>query len=351
MDDTTSRQSIIHKYDTSGNQRGWFVEFNSDNIQLFASQDGSGFEYWGTPFNPVAGTWYHVAVVWRSNQTPLFYIDGQPSSTWGSSTTSSIYNNVGAPLDIGRSTYSSDRYFDGKIDEVYLYSRELSAQEIADAAIPPTSSFESGIWHLDENSGSTAYDSSNNNNDGTINGATWTSGQVNSALRFDGTDDYVEVPHDDSLAGFTEAFTVHGWIRLDDITSRQSIIHKYDTSNNQRGWFVEYDDSIIKFFASPDGINYEYWQTPLNPTAYTWYHFAVVWETNQLPTFYIDGSSGPTWGTAIISQIYNNSGAPLHIGRSTYSSYRYFDGKIDEVYIYSRALSAQEVLDYYDSTN
>jgi len=58
-----------------------------------------------------------------------------------------------------------------------------------------------GAWKFDEGSGTIAYDSSGNNNHGTIYGATWVDGKFGKALQFDGVDDYVKI----------EPFTVYGW--------------------------------------------------------------------------------------------------------------------------------------------
>jgi len=57
-----------------------------------------------------------------------------------------------------------------------------------------------GYWPLDETSGTNAPDSSMNENDGTVYGATWTTGSgINGCLSFDGVDDYVGIPDDDTL--------------------------------------------------------------------------------------------------------------------------------------------------------
>ena len=70
-----------------------------------------------------------------------------------------------------------------------------------------------GYWHFDEGSGTIAYDSSGQGNNGTIYGATWTSGKVGGALEFDGKDDYVEVPDNPSLdTGSDEDVTIEVWV-------------------------------------------------------------------------------------------------------------------------------------------
>jgi hypothetical protein len=68
-----------------------------------------------------------------------------------------------------------------------------------------------GSWHLDEGSGTIAYDSSGNGNDGAIYGATWTTGKNGSALEFDGVDDYVNCGNDPSL-NIADEITVIAWI-------------------------------------------------------------------------------------------------------------------------------------------
>ena len=68
------------------------------------------------------------------------------------------------------------------------------------------------MWLFDEGEGTTATDSSGNGNDGTIHGATWVDGKFGQALEFNGTDNWVEVPHSQSVgfeAGTSFTLTVH----------------------------------------------------------------------------------------------------------------------------------------------
>ena len=66
-----------------------------------------------------------------------------------------------------------------------------------------------GLWLFDEGNGGTANDSSKQGNDGKIHGAKWVDGKFGKALSFDGTDNWVEVPHSDTV-GFTAgtSFTI-----------------------------------------------------------------------------------------------------------------------------------------------
>lgn len=69
-------------------------------------------------------------------------------------------------------------------------------------------------YYMDENHGSIAYDATENDNDGTMHGATWTDGKIGGALSFDGMDDYVkkDSPNNLPLAGFKQGFV--GFIRV-----------------------------------------------------------------------------------------------------------------------------------------
>ena len=185
-------------------------------------------------------------------------------------------------------------------------------------------------------------------NDGALSGATWMS-DYGGVYSFDGVDDYVEVPPSGTLTGFTEGLTVNVWVRLDTIARRQTIVNKYDTAGNQRGWFIEYRTQGFAFFASPDGATYQWWKGDFTPQAGVWYHLTVVWEANTVPKFYVDGQQVPTIRSGTTSQIYNNVGAPLHIGRSTYAG-RYLDGLLDDVRVYSEALTPTEVQQHYYDT-
>ena len=120
-----------------------------------------------------------------------------------------------------------------------------------------------------------------------------------------------------------------------------------------RSWQIEYDpvwwpNNPFWFFASQDGITYREWWASFVPQANIWYYVTVVWEANTIPKFYINSMQIPTVGTATISSIFNNSGIPLHIGRSIYAG-RYFKGSLDEITISNQARSADWILTAYNN--
>jgi hypothetical protein len=211
------------------------------------------------------------------------------------------------------------------------------------------------VQHLNEQTGN-LYDSTLNGNDGVpydglSQGIT---GKIDGAAGFDGVNDYVEVAHSNALTGYTDAFTVSFWVKLEDTTRRQAILNKYDTAGNQRGWFIEYrpyegTTRFPSFFASADGVNYVTWFAEYSPSAGTWYHVTVVWQANAIPTFYINGQQVPTIGSSTLPQIYNNVNAPLHIGSCTYNSDRYLKGSLDEIRISTSISSANRISTLYNN--
>jgi MSHA biogenesis protein MshQ len=211
------------------------------------------------------------------------------------------------------------------------------------------------ILHLNENAG-VHYDSTVNGNNGTpYNGVIQgVSGKIDGADAFDGSNDYIEIPHSSTLAGYAEAFTVSFWIKLEDTGRRQTVLGKYNTAGTQRGWFVDYNPvnrptRPFGFYASRDGVTYSEWWADFVPSANTWYHVAIVWEANAIPKFYINGALVATVGTATISSIYNNVGVPLYIARCQYDAARYFKGSLDEIRISNSSRSASWILTSYNN--
>ena len=83
-----------------------------------------------------------------------------------------------------------------------------------------------GLWLFDEGAGDVATDSSGNGNDGVlINEPEWVDGKFGKALRFDGVDDYVDIPDSPSLSP-TEQMSIVAWI-YPVIVVTQSFLKSY----------------------------------------------------------------------------------------------------------------------------
>jgi len=177
---------------------------------------GTAFPMRFFSYNPKTDTWINRAAYGQWNtvavQGDRFFVGGythgfllewDPSKPWLPTVASGNY-----PETIGWGYTESKYYhFKGMIDEVRIYSRALSTEEIR------THSREglAACWRFDEGKGTTARDSSGNGNRGAIHGAEWTVGKSGNALKFDGVDDYVEVSHSRSL-NVRNAITIEAWV-------------------------------------------------------------------------------------------------------------------------------------------
>jgi hypothetical protein len=86
-----------------------------------------------------------------------------------------------------------------------------------------------GIWHFNEGTDSIAHDSSGNHNHGTIYGANWITGISETALSFNGLNDYVEVPNSIGL-NITGNITVEAWMKPQDFIENILNVTSFDTS-------------------------------------------------------------------------------------------------------------------------
>jgi len=198
---------------------------------------------------------------------------------------------------------------------------------------PPTPQGLISYWKLDEGAGNTAYDSAGNN-DGTIYGAQWTTGLFDGALSFDGSNDYVSAGTIPELRT-TDSFTWSFWVNLKNGNGSTNIIvgNRAQTTGFH---FIKFTPTMFEYYNyGHDGsINYSV------PTD-RWVHLVVVKDSANL-TYYSDSS---VVGTGIVSQdmpsnLLYFAGDP---GYGEYSACR-----IDEVAIYNRALSAEEIEQFYE---
>ncbi|MHC4506906.1 MAG: LamG domain-containing protein, partial [Planctomycetota bacterium] len=192
-------------------------------------------------------------------------------------------------------------------------------------------------WKFDEGRGATARNSSGERNHGKIAGARWAKGKLGGALDFDGGDDYMSVPRAIPV-DFSRAFTVSLWAKLDSISMHDPLIGVTQDDNNYA--FVLCIEGGLKLYTKSGGA---FDWTDAHSTRIgtgVWYHFAAVMGANSSCAFYVNGARGTSSG---VTQR-NNRGI-LHIARMANSPVwtEEIDGLIDDVRIYNRALSAEEV--------
>ena len=207
-------------------------------------------------------------------------------------------------------------------------------------------------WHFDEGSGSVLKDSSGNGNDGVIYGATWVEGKYGGALSFDGVNDYIEIPDSPELSGGTgKSKTVELWFNME---KEGSLVTKYASASN-KDWGLS--TSNVIFYYETGGRDIRFTSGTTISTG-EWHHIAFTFErsvgtNNAKLIVYFDGNKLELkpYDRVLPDQLYDmpDTNAPVSIGYTgkVYNS-GYFNGKIDEVRIYNRALSAEEVKEQYE---
>ncbi|MFC1990988.1 S8 family serine peptidase, partial [Chloroflexota bacterium] len=171
-------------------------------------------------------------------------------------------------------------------------------------------------WSFDEGSGSTVADSENAN-DGTVVGASWTTRVLDNALSFDGSNDYVSVPHDSSLA-FNGEGSIELWVKPNVMGGKLIWKRVYVGSN---GWtlYTSSNNEIIGY------VNDNAAHVSAALTSGQWKHVAMVYESGVIK-LYIGGVLSDS---ETVPGGFQSTTVALYIGRDEIGNY--FDGDIDEV--------------------
>jgi predicted ribosomally synthesized peptide with SipW-like signal peptide len=191
-----------------------------------------------------------------------------------------------------------------------------------------------GYWPLDGVDDGIVVDYSSHGNDGTVVGdVSSVTGQVAKAGSFDGDADYVEIPANSSLG--VKNVTVSAWVYRDGSKNREYV---FDGRNHNYG--IKLADGTNKplFFVSAPNSDSLTASAPIPDQ--TWTHVAGTYDGSEVK-LYVDGAVDQT-GTG--AGDINTSSGPARIGDYIGDGYS-FRGWIDDVRIYDRALSDQEVQD------
>ena len=201
-----------------------------------------------------------------------------------------------------------------------------------------------GHWKFNEKSGIIANDSSRYKNTGTLIGATHLPVWAEKGIKFDGVDDYVNAGNDASLGfdGNIHSYTISFWVKATTVAANSRVISKAGaaqypfrlTGSATNLQAVVYDGTVFP------SINYG------NVWDGTWKHIVLTVDRTNL-TGYINGIGLTPTANTVANTTANSINVLIGI---QYNYINPFNGSIDEVRIYNRALSAAEIKQYYDST-
>ena len=319
---------------------------------LYFQPGGSYGTAWVSDIEYSLNQWTHIATnIYQQGSDIVqdIYINGvlATSHTYSSA---SLWSNAGH-CRIGDD--SMGRYTDGMIDEVAIWNRALTSNEILQhynngngIEITPDSST-IGLWHFDDGTGTTALDSSGNNNDGTLSpnlsGPTWTTGQVGSALDFDGVDDHVHIPD----SGFTIAIEL--WFYPTEYPTDYDCLIWIETQSGgyHRGIWGAGNGRL---YFQPGGSYGTAWVSDIEYSLNQWTYVATnIYQqgSNIIQEVYINGALTTTH-TYPSATMWSNAGY-YRIGGDNIG--RNFKGMIDEVAVCNRAFTVEEIQQHYNNGN
>ncbi len=272
------------------------------------------------------------------------YINGKLENSFA---VTGLINDHKGVLRIGGDTVNAN--FKGVIDEVLIWPQAISAAVVLrryEVALPDPGKMNLvAKWSFDEGEGETAVDSGDLEFDGLINGATWATGKVGSALSFDGND-FVQIPAYDGSGALNpgRALAVEMWIKpTASMQDWQKIICKNQGKKTDYS-IISRKDNRVGFSIKIGNVA----QTAYSPKPISlneWTHVVGTYDGAKL-CLYLNGKLVNAF--AVTGTINNNHGS-LYIGGDTANAN--FKGLIDEVCIYERALTAGEVLNQYEAGN
>jgi fibronectin type 3 domain-containing protein len=238
--------------------------------------------------------------------------------------TGTSYNDVGVPAG----TYYYKVTAEDPAGNVSQPSNEASATL---QAPPPVAAY-----GFDAGSGTTAADQSGNGNNGTITNATWAAtGKFGKALSFNGTNASVSVPDTASL-DLTSGMTIEGWVNPNSASGYRTMIVKEMPGDLVYGLYANSDtnrpESQVRI-GTPRLLA----GTAAVPTG-TWTHLAATYDGTTERLFV----NGTQVSSLAVAGTITTSTSPLKIGGNSIWS-EWFNGLIDEVRVYNRALSAAEI--------
>ncbi|MDM8568464.1 S8 family serine peptidase [Thiotrichales bacterium HSG1] len=318
--------------------------------------------------------WHYVTGI-REGDLMKLYVDGNfEGSAYGASEFN-IWSTE--PLTIAHQISSTGKLpFKGDISEVRVYNRALSDSEVKKLAGVEEPVATNGCETVSDGLVACypfpgdAKDYSGNGNHGTeYGGLNYTDGKIGQAANFDGIDDYINVADDDSLDD-TSYLTIALWVNFHSFNATGThtknllpIINKHYSSEikgkNSYGLSLHNESRDIDFttFDSQNlhgGVSNSFGGTPDSPELMLsqWYHLVAIFDKGQIRIF-LNGSLITSQETNITH--IGNSPEPLKIGDWFYQHsasypirYSTFEGLMDDVRIYNRAITEQEIQTLYN---
>jgi hypothetical protein len=346
-----------------------------DNYCIFEGGGSTSLNYQGinTPFNSPSGCdwlnsvnddiWHLLTVTVASNQINT-YTDGILNLTSNSPPEINFQNY---PIRLGKSIHNYWSEFNGLLDEISIYNRALSQQEItnmyngvnySDTCNAVSGSLTNGLvgyWPFCGN----ANDDSGNGNNGVVNGATLTTdrfGNSNGAYSFDGIDDYIRCLNSGVNGNSSRSFSF--WLKsnsslpgsLISYGNNDTPLEDFRIIQNGLGVCGQNGDISTVITGSGRGVqynssnNWDFFTVVYDSSLGTNMNYVKIYKNGILNTSYCDENTTVSINTGSVN--------PITFGCYHWLNYsgnkQFFSGSIDDIGIWNRALTQQEITQLYN---
>jgi hypothetical protein len=346
---------------TGNNNNKYLFRWNQSQFAFHINGSGLGTGIWAYSELAETTSWRMGTIVKLGNNIS-FFIDGLLSSS--STFSNPIPNTTGNNVRIGGSEPNGGGAWFGLLDDIAIYNRALTEQEIQNLYTGTTplpcvslpSNLQQGLvgyWPFCGN----ANDESGNGNDGTVNGATLTEdrfGNANAAYGFDGVDDYINCGNNDALN--LNNFSISVWHKLNDLPQsaidENVLVVKSDYNPGTLGYRIaaSSEPQVAEYFIwsrlGGGGQCGGYVNTNQPPISQVWSNIVAIKNQDTI-SIYRNGDLENTL-TGVCGDFSNQR--PLLFGcKYDYNEILngFYDGILDDIGIWNRALTPEEVQELY----
>ncbi|GAB63955.1 MAG: hypothetical protein DWB56_06385 [Candidatus Jettenia sp.] len=291
-----------------------------------------------------------ATVTWTTDKPSTSKVDYGPTSAYENGSVKNASLVTSHTIVLTELTQGALYHY--KVTSVDGYGNSSSSSDLVFTA----SSSLKALYSFNEGVGTVVNDSSGNENNGTINGATWTTGKIGGGLNFDGIDDSVSVPR----MNYDEV-SITAWFykNASDATYADAIFGAYKWNLNsqyRQGFDVRFykstPDTLEFILVTQNGSGTRSTRTvqkDLGNSVGKWYHVAGTYnKITGEQKLYVNGllvntRTHPVGNTIVPMTAYPD----MRVGYSRVNK-GYFSGIIDDVRLYNRALSSQEIQNLYN---
>lgn len=174
-----------------------------------------------------------------------------------------------------------------------------------------------------------------------LNGATYSTGEVGQAFNLNGTSSYIQAPHSAVWSFGSNDFTIELWANFGSATGSTALVASDAGAGATNKWIFWLNGGKLQFHINGTNNIANIGSGAFSPNLNQWYHLGVTRQFTNY-TFYINGVAV---ATNIDARAIPDSGVPLTIGQAENNFF--FNGSLDEISIYNRALSGSEISAVY----